>query len=161
MHVHPSRSKLLFLTVGSTLFALLSLLVGLTGEPVVLLGVPAFGAMAIVGVRALRRRGPALIIDDQGIEDTRPGIRLAWDEIESIRVWTSYRSLIPRRELLVRVRNLQAIENRMAPGLHRRLARVSRRMGFQTMAISLSMLSMRHRQILDAVRKHYGGLKSD
>lgn len=159
-HVYPSRAKLLFLTFGTTLFSLASLVVGLTGEPLVLLGVPIIGAVAIVGARALDRRGPALIIDDAGIEDTRPGIRLAWDEIESMKIWTSYRSLIPQRELLVRVRDLQAIEERMDPGVHRRLARVSRRMGFRTLAISLSMLSMRHRQILEAIRQHQGGLTS-
>jgi hypothetical protein len=157
-HVYPSRAKLLFLTVGNTVLALASLAVGVTGEPLVLLGVPLFGAMAIVGVRALRRGGPALIIDSVGIEDTRAGIRLAWDEIESMRVWTSYRSLIPRRELLVRVRDLRAMEERMDPGLHRRLARVSRRAGFRTLAISLSMLSMGHKQIIEAVRQHYPGL---
>ena len=159
-HVSPSRAKLLLLTVGTALFALVSLWLGLAGEPLVLLGVPILGAVAIAGVRALRRKGPALIIDDAGIEDTRPGIRLAWDEIESIRVWKSYRIVMPQRALLVRVRDLKGMEGRMAPGLHRRLARVSRRAGFRTLAISLNMLSMRPKQIIEAVRQHYPGLTS-
>jgi hypothetical protein len=160
-HVSPSRAKLLFLTVGTALFALVSLWAGLAGEPLVLLGVPILGAVAIGGARALRRKGPALIIDDAGIEDTRPGIRLTWDEIESIRVWKSYRIVMPQRALLVRVRDLEGMEERMAPGLHRRLARVSRRAGFRTLAISLNMLSMGHKQIIEAVRQHYPGLTLD
>ena len=158
--VYPSRAKLLFLTVGAALFALALLWAGLAGEPLVLLGAPVLGAAAILGARALRHKGPALIIDDAGIEDTRPGIRLAWNEIESIRVWKSYRIVMPQRALLVRVRDLEAMEERMAPGLHRRLARASRRAGFRTLAISLNMLSMRPKRIIEAARQHYPGLTS-
>lgn len=132
----------------------------MSGEPLVLLGAPILGAAAIAGARALSRKGPALILDDTGIEDTRPGIRLAWDEIDSIRVWRSFRILMPQRALLVRVRDLDEMEERMAPGLHRRLARASRRAGFRTLAISLNMLSMGHKQIIEAVRRHYPGLTS-
>jgi hypothetical protein len=155
--VHASRPKLLVMTLGSAVTAVLFLVVGLTGEPLVLIAIPILGLVVMAGVRALGRREAALIIDESGMEDTRAGIRLNWDEVESMRLWSSWR-LIMRRSLLVKVRDLEAIEDRMRAGVHRRLARASRRMGFQTLEISLNMLSMGYRKIIEAIRLHSGGV---
>jgi hypothetical protein len=158
--VYWSRWKLIVLGVGNLLVALLCLAVGLSGEPLVLLGVPLFAIGPIVAVVGLRRRTPVIVIDDSGIEEARAGLRLGWDEIESIRLVTSYpahRGFIPVRTLMVRPRNIEAVEERLSRKSLRRLAVASRRLGFRSIEIGLTMLSTGYRKILEAIERHSGG----
>jgi hypothetical protein len=155
--VYWSRPKLLFFGLVNLVFALLCLAVGLSGDRLVLLGVPLFSIGPVIAFIGLRRRTPVVIIDDSGIEEARAGIRFRWDEIESIDVSTSYRALIPQRTLLLRVRDIKSVEERLSRKVLRRLARASRRLGFRSVEIGLMMLSMGHRKIVQAIHDHSGG----
>ena len=153
-----SRWKLLLLGSLSCLLALVGVLAALDQRsPWVALGSIGFGLIAIFALREAVRRDPALIIDGRGIEDTRVGLRLEWDEVERVSLYRRWVRLVPQTWLLLRVKDLPAVVERIPRAIGRRIGRLDANLGVRTIFFVLNMLAVRPRRILEEIRRRYRG----
>jgi hypothetical protein len=92
LYVH--RAKALLLVFGSLAFALLVLVVALSGGApwwIWLTLLLMFGAPVVIvrryGFARLFRRKPALVIDAKSLHDRVTGIEVSWDDVERLVPW--------------------------------------------------------------------------
>ncbi|HYH27992.1 MAG TPA: STM3941 family protein [Actinomycetota bacterium] len=156
--VRRSRWKLILLGSFSGLLAALGVIVALDGgSPWMVLGSLGFGVLSVFTFREASRARPALVIDDAGIEDTRVGLRLGWDEVEEVRLRRSWTNLAPQTWLLLRVRDLTAVVERIPHRVGRKLGRLDARLGVRTIFFVLNLLAERPARIMDEIRRRAPG----
>ena len=157
--MYRSRAKFGVLTAGCLLFAIVGLLGGLSGGGWGLwLAALFFGPLGIFSVTQLLDRKPAIVIDREGISDPRTGLRLAWSEVEGVRLMSMRVTRFSRQHwLLLRVSDIESVVERLPKRFGRTVGRLDAKLGFREAAIVLNLLDRSRKEILDAVDRYYDG----
>ena len=109
--VERSRKKILLSILGSVAFVLVSLAIAAQGSALALVvgtvGVVTFVGFGVLWVALGMRRGPGLIVDDDGFDDGTSALavgRVPWADVTGVSDWTAFRS----STVVVHVRNPDA-----------------------------------------------------
>ena len=118
-----------------------SLPVNILCKTVSVIGVLFFGLCFVVCIRDWLRKGPVLIINEEGIDDKRLRTGLIpWDEVDYIKVADMEAGGHSNRFLSVHVDDEDKYLARM-PGYRRMFARFSPSMGYSVVSIPFNTLS--------------------
>lgn len=147
--VERSRKKMMWAILGCLALVLASAVIATQGPPLAIVigvvGLVTFLGFGVTWVVLSRRKGPGLVVDDEGFDDRSSAVavgRVPWSDVRGLSEWTASGS----SSVVVHVADPDVYLVRL-PWLARRLARVNVAMAGSPVTIASTGLDIDHERL--------------
>ena len=159
VEIYAHRVKTILMTLLIAVFAVVCVLIVLTDPRAWFgwLGVLLFGVGGVVAIYRWTRQGaysgkPLLLLDHEGLEDRQSGVRVRWEEVESVELLELHVRGTTQQYLGLEVRDPEAVVGGLGTALAQLLPS-----GWPPVSVSTSLLGATTEELGGLVRRFYDG----